>query len=178
MSVYFVANDDLVKIGFSADVKRRTDAVCTQFGPKTEYLGFMPGDRTVERHLHQRFEHLHEWGEWFRQSDDLSDFIVTVARSGYPSEEPFSAADRLQAQEERYAEEAAFFIQTYTECTFKNLSDHERQDAFTLLANTLSIPVGRLRAIHEGAVCPVTAGEYVMLRMTAESLEIEGNDDD
>lgn len=46
-----------------------------------ELLGFMRGDRSMERRLHRRFRHQRARGEWFNLSDELRTFIM---QEGHP----------------------------------------------------------------------------------------------
>lgn len=162
MSVYFIRSGDRIKIGYSNDVQRRVQAVRGSLHTDSEYLGYMAGDRKVEGHLHRRFAASREFGEWFKVSDELLEVVELLANTGYPSDESITGPERLQAQEERYAEEASYFIRQCIQ--FISALD----DPFAALADTCGIAASRLRAIYDGQVCPITAGEYVVLHMAAE----------
>lgn len=158
MSVYFIREGGFIKIGFSNDVRTRVAAIINGLRGKGDLLGFMPGGRDVEKHLHRVFDADHEYGEWFRVTAKLVSFIETACTEEPPRDERLPS-DRLQLQEERYAEEAAYFIRN-------GLADVAKSGAtFTSLERSTAIPAERLRAIYDGLICPITAGEYVVLRM-------------
>jgi len=158
MTVYFIRESDLIKIGFSANVRSRVMAIINGLRGKGELLGYMPGDRSVEKHFHQMFAADREYGEWFRVSDRLLTVISTMATLE-PQQDQMRANDRLLMQEERYAEEGAYFIRTFLE------GIPTSDDVWPKLEASTSIPGDRLRQIYDGKVCPITAGEYVVLRM-------------
>jgi len=64
--VYYLRWQDRVKIGTSAQPRRRLAAIWHH-----ELLAFEPGDRAVERARHEQFAHLREGGEWFRADPEL-----------------------------------------------------------------------------------------------------------
>jgi hypothetical protein len=158
VSVYFIREGGFIKIGYSNDVRSRVAAIINGLRGQGELLGAMPGGRDVEKHLHRVFAVDREYGEWFRVTDKLLAFIETTCVAELPAEER-KPSDRLQLQEERYAEEAAYFIRTALE----GIALHN--DTFTALERSTSIPAERLKLIYDGAICPITAGEYVVLRM-------------
>jgi hypothetical protein len=118
----------------------------------------MPGDRSVEQHLHRRFAEYREYGEWFRRTPELEAIISSLTSGEYPEDERAKASDRLMLQEERYAEEAAYFIRHWFHGITPVPSHYED------MARLTSIPAHRLEAIYLGQVCPITAGEYVVIR--------------
>ena len=78
--VYFVYSEDgKVKIGHSANIEKRFDALQTAASVKLTLALTMPGDSTLETRLHQRFAHLRESGEWFRADNELRHFIEGAA---------------------------------------------------------------------------------------------------
>lgn len=78
--IYFIQRaDGTIKIGASEDFKRRLITLKCQFGA-FKVVGIMEGDRQREQCLHRQFSHLNTGGdgkEWFRQSDELLQFIST-----------------------------------------------------------------------------------------------------
>lgn len=75
--VYFAwaPSTGLVKIGFTADVKRRM----RQIRPVVEWLADTSGGRRLEREMHERFSHLRVAGEWFKSDPELMDYIDALA---------------------------------------------------------------------------------------------------
>lgn len=166
MSVYFIREGDLIKIGYSAEVDKRAATIIKGLNGRGELLGSVPGDRSVEAYYHSLFAADREFGEWFRITDRLLAFIQTIGASLDQRERrPMKPSERLLLQEERYAEEAAYYIQTF----FKGIALGDGY-AFRRLAQSTSISTGRLEAIYSGDACPVTAGEYVVLRLCHDSL--------
>jgi hypothetical protein len=84
MSVYFARVKGYVKIGYSADPMKRMSSIAKRsrtapadVSPSDEVdpLGWIPGDRSVERRMHMSFGHLHVIGEWFWDDDAFDDFL-------------------------------------------------------------------------------------------------------
>lgn len=75
--VYFVfaTPDGPVKIGASIDPVRRLKELRRYASPAACLLGVVPGGYAQEHALHQRFQHLHAYGEWFNAAPELSDYI-------------------------------------------------------------------------------------------------------
>lgn len=78
MSVYFAHVSGYVKIGYSKNPYQRVATITTKtaikpddvtYGDKVDLLGWVPGDRVVEKSMHQKFAHLHVVGEWFWDDD-------------------------------------------------------------------------------------------------------------
>lgn len=73
MSVYFIESGPYMKIGFSNDPFERNSTVTRNgkrpddlpFDHETDLIGWIPGDRKVERRLHKQFEDIRVAGEWF-----------------------------------------------------------------------------------------------------------------
>lgn len=158
MSVYFIESSGLIKIGFSQDVRQRVGKVISELRDGGKYLGYMAGDRKVERHLHGRFAEHREYGEWFRTNIDLSNFISAAADTSFPDGEKVSAPDRIRQQEERYADECATYLRYFFDGKL-HTEDHWRE-----LSAVIGIPTHRLKSIYGGSAEYVTAGEYVVLR--------------
>lgn len=70
--VYFIERDDLIKIGWTSNLAKRSAAV----GGKV--LVAQPGDRLVERTLHRVFRNDHDHGEWFKKSPGLMSYIDSL----------------------------------------------------------------------------------------------------
>lgn len=73
--VYFIRQENLIKIGFSNDVARRRQTL-----GGGSVLATMPGDQFTERALHKKFNHLRAHGEWFRPGAELLDYIRSLRR--------------------------------------------------------------------------------------------------
>lgn len=78
--VYFIGSaDGKLKIGTSANIEKRFDALQTSASVKLTLLLTIPGGTDLEAELHRRFAHLRESGEWFQHTDELRHFIEGAA---------------------------------------------------------------------------------------------------
>ncbi|WP_082513373.1 MULTISPECIES: GIY-YIG nuclease family protein [unclassified Leifsonia] len=72
--VYYIRFGDLIKIGTSANPRRRIASL-----PHDEVLAFERGDRRLERQRHLQFAaHQMNRGEWFQVHDELLTHIATL----------------------------------------------------------------------------------------------------
>lgn len=85
MTVYFLRHADLIKIGYSSDLTTRMRSLLTAVPGKAEFLGYLPGDRDLESHLHSVFHESRFSGEWFAVSDRLLAIIETLAIKELPA---------------------------------------------------------------------------------------------
>lgn len=78
--VYYIRMNDLIKIGYAADITKRMRA----YPPNAELLAAHPGTLELEREMHQNFRsHLRRGREWFAEYPALTDHIESVrARFG------------------------------------------------------------------------------------------------
>jgi len=76
--VYFFESAGLVKIGWTKNLKGRIEGLATFSPLPCVLLGFGPGPKTREGHLHQRFAASHSHGEWFRPSEELRAAIASA----------------------------------------------------------------------------------------------------
>jgi hypothetical protein len=91
MSVYFAQKrkGGLIKIGWSRSVETRMAAV------RAKVVGAIPGERKVEKALHERFAHLRVRGEWFKPGADLLAYIDYEAQSHKPDAEAVQTGFRI-----------------------------------------------------------------------------------
>lgn len=75
---YFVRDGDVIKIGSSAQPKRRIYALQTGAARPLEILAVVNMDIADEFTTHQQFAHLRVRGEWFRAETDLLQFIDKI----------------------------------------------------------------------------------------------------
>lgn len=77
LQVYYVELAGLVKIGYTADLKRRM----TQYPPMSQLLAVEPGGLETEAQRHRQFARLRQYGpasEWFAYGDDLRAHIESL----------------------------------------------------------------------------------------------------
>jgi hypothetical protein len=67
--VYFMRRERLIKIGFSNDLRRRSEQLNATVLAKT------PGRLTEEQQMHARFAALRRHGEWFEPGPELMQLI-------------------------------------------------------------------------------------------------------
>jgi hypothetical protein len=99
--VYYLRVGEQIKIGFSADVKRRLRA----YPPGSELLAVEPGTKTLELGRHRQFvECLDAGREWFRPEAKLLEHIASVhaqhgstRRFEHSYQEPRRPQDTTQA---------------------------------------------------------------------------------
>jgi hypothetical protein len=73
--VYYIRHGDLVKIGTTANPRRRFSEIWHE-----EVLAFERGDRRVEHHRHEQFSSYRcDRTEWFRLAAPILDHVDTLA---------------------------------------------------------------------------------------------------
>lgn len=85
MSIYVLRSDNLVKIGFSDELRRRVQAIISTVPVPVEFVGHMPGDRDMEKHLHDIFGASHFSGEWFVETPTMKAFFETILIPNMPA---------------------------------------------------------------------------------------------
>jgi hypothetical protein len=99
---YFVRDGDVIKIGSSAQPKRRLYALQTGIARPLDVLAVVDMDIADEFTTHQQFAHLRVRGEWFRAEADLLQFIERIkahhaVKALAAKPEPTAMAKRLTA---------------------------------------------------------------------------------
>jgi hypothetical protein len=90
MSVYFAQVGEYVKVGYSADPIQRAHTLTRNgerpddipFGADVDLIGWIPGDRKLERALHHRFGSHWIAGEWFRMDTSAAHEIIKADPQG------------------------------------------------------------------------------------------------
>lgn len=99
MSIYVLRADRLVKIGFSEKIRSRVSAIISGSPVPVEFVGFMPGGRDLEAHLHERFSQSRFSGEWFVETDAMRDVFSILLTPGLPTLESTKQAKRRNERE-------------------------------------------------------------------------------
>ena len=75
--VYFVREGrrGRIKIGHTTDIEQRITTLQTSVSEPLRLLAAMPGDRFLERRLHDRFASYRYRGEWFEPSAAIFEFL-------------------------------------------------------------------------------------------------------
>jgi hypothetical protein len=78
--VYFIALDNLVKVGWSDNVSGRQRTLELATGRKMQLLCSVPGGLELERFLHDCFREYREQGEWFRNEGPVARALDALIR--------------------------------------------------------------------------------------------------
>lgn len=79
--VYFIQDDDLIKIGYSASPNQRLRTLQASHSQTLSLVAFFPALPEQESELHRRFQALRVAGEWFRFEDPVKTFIEEEEKS-------------------------------------------------------------------------------------------------
>ena len=85
MSIYVLRSDNLVKVGFTDDLRQRVQSIIAAVPVPVEFVGHMPGGRDVEAHLHERFAAHRFSGEWFVETDQMRAVFETILTPRLPA---------------------------------------------------------------------------------------------
>ena len=78
--VYFVGRGNAVKIGIAVNPKDRIRTLQIASPARLKLLATQEGGRKMELQLHDRFKSDHVMGEWFKMSDELKQYINSLAK--------------------------------------------------------------------------------------------------
>lgn len=87
MSIYVLRSDNLVKIGFSDNLRQRVQSIISSVPVPVEFVGHMPGGMDLEAHLHERFAAHRFSGEWFVETDDMRAAFDAILTPRLPEQE-------------------------------------------------------------------------------------------
>lgn len=76
--IYFLTDGSYIKIGYTTqDIRKRIQQLNTGSVHKIYLLGWIQGDKKIEKELHKRFSNnrVRMSGEWFAPTQDLIQFI-------------------------------------------------------------------------------------------------------
>lgn len=158
MSVYFLGHQDLVKIGFSEDVRSRFAQIKNGGATRdVSFLGYMPGDRDLEKHLHHKFSAHRAYGEWFRSTPELLAMIDAVCDKQMPSSAKVPPEKRVASIEDFFVETSADLIKAYI-----SVSGQSQDEALQTASERFNVSDGRLSEIISGGATYVTVGEFML----------------
>lgn len=81
--VYFLLSDNRVKIGFTNAGVSRLAGLTTGMSAKVDSFLLLPGTRSDEKRLHQRFTPYRQQGEWFAAARPIRLTMMRSAMAGY-----------------------------------------------------------------------------------------------
>lgn len=85
MTIYVLRSDNLVKIGFTENLRARVASIIGAIPIPVEIVGHMPGDKSVEKHFHDRFAAHHFSGEWFVCTAAMMTVFDAILTPGLPA---------------------------------------------------------------------------------------------
>lgn len=128
MSIYVLRSDNLVKIGFTENLRGRVQAIVAMVPVPVEFVGHMPGGRDLEVHLHERFRTHRFSGEWFVETENMRTAFDLLLTAGLPEAPTVKGMKR--AAEKEYASALANRIKDAAAARWPQLSIGERVSAF------------------------------------------------
>lgn len=85
--IYFIQDSEgHIKIGYSLNTKKRLQNLSTDNSSKLKLLADIPGSRSFENKLHNKFSHLKVHGEWYKSENELLLYIEEL-KNNPPIEE-------------------------------------------------------------------------------------------
>jgi hypothetical protein len=145
MSIYVLRSDNLVKIGFSDDLRHRVTAIISMVPVPVEFVGHMPGDREIEAHLHNRFQAHRFSGEWFVETKEMRLVFEVILTASLPDLPERERRDRLEQREAQKSLSSA--VQKAAKSLWPHKSAGQRVSA---LADNLGWKVSRAKDFYYG----------------------------
>jgi hypothetical protein len=174
--IYFLRRrDGLVKVGFTTNLPRRIASLSRSHGP-LDVIRVINGDRRRENAIHGALRPSNEFGEWFRDSDELRAFIAQADAGEQVGIEADDVEREWRLGEEEQAREAAEIV--------AKLIMHRRQrkgcnnvQAMDSLAQDYRLRRWFIRHLQTGK--PLTVTAYGMKRLREALLsELTAHRDD
>lgn len=100
MSIYVLRSDNLIKIGFSDDIRARVGSIVSGVPVPVEFVGHMPGGRDVEAHFHSLFDANRFSGEWFVETREMRVLFDALLIPKLPSPPPRRDSDPKRTSNE------------------------------------------------------------------------------
>lgn len=76
--IYIIHTDNKCKIGYSKHPDKRLKELQTGNSEILRILHITEGDKTKEKELHKKFEHLNICGEWFNYTKEIKDYFNII----------------------------------------------------------------------------------------------------
>lgn len=161
--IYFLRRSDgLIKIGYTARLKDRMSALSKSHGT-LEVVRVINGDRHREKRLHAQFARFHQFGEWFRDGEDLRKEIDALP-DGTVIELAGSEAERLWLEAEaKIAAEARTIIERLI-VNRRQWHGATSEQAMKALAADYGIREWMLKNIFYGRATSISAHAIEVLR--------------
>lgn len=81
--IYAISNGTDIKVGYSANVKRRLKQLNTGSAVNLYILCTFTGGRELESQIHNRFKGCRINREWFRAENELLDYLNSMSEDYY-----------------------------------------------------------------------------------------------
>lgn len=147
MSIYVLRSAELVKIGYSADLRQRVASIISSVPVPVEFVGHMPGDREVEAHLHERFAMSRFSGEWFVETDQMRQVFDAILTSKLP--EPAKTTNK-SVKRARDNSTATIVRDQLRRAAAHRFPQSSHGDRITSLADLLKWPRSRVKDVYYG----------------------------
>jgi len=133
-----------IKIGYAKDPAKRLAAIQRMSPVRLCILATIEGERQDEADLHTRFSGLRLWGEWFKPSKLLLEFVgLQIARLEKPTIEPLTAVPPKKSETDKPTSKPIII-------------QNERHYTLDELADVIRVSVRTLRRwISNGRISPV-----------------------
>lgn len=135
--VYAIGNPDgAVKIGFARNPQQRLASLRCGSQEDLRILGVLPGDRSVEAYLHQRFSAERIRGEWFKREGAVAQFVADL--QPYPDR---TRASRTRKTHRRHSPSATGRVGSFTDLI-------DKLGGYLRLSEALGLPRGTVSAMR------------------------------
>lgn len=144
MVVYVVRSAGFVKIGYSERLEIRVRALITMTPVKAELVGWMPGGRDLEAHLHERFADQRFSGEWFFETPEMAASFTTFLNPEIPERES-TPANPMRKGSDQDISEWSNKVRKHAAGCWPELTHRKRIDE---LAGVLGWNRGRVKDLY------------------------------
>ena len=159
--LYFVGNQNAIKIGFSSQVERRLRAFAIGNPGKIELLGSVRGSLEDEAALHEHLAQYRVCGEWFADCSAVRETIAkVVSYGGVPQAGLSCRRKRTRPPTDEYTEEA----QEAARIIARHYPDHD----FKPLENELCLPSGLLWTLFYRPPAQIVVSSYIAVLLAAQ----------
>lgn len=168
MSVYFIraaTTPPTIKIGYSAHVSKRVEWILRKCPEGSAFLGYLPGQRDLERHFHYLFRRQRILGEWFEESEDLLRLIADYTIKHMPGKEYATMADKLRHIDLTLAREAS---DTLSEIVIDMGQGTATSEVVKHLAPAMGLTEARFLAILNCEIDSLTGAEHAQISIARQ----------
>ncbi|MDK4703879.1 GIY-YIG nuclease family protein [Rhizobium sp. CNPSo 4062] len=147
MSIYVLRSAELVKIGYSADLRQRVSSIIASIPVPVEFVGHMPGDRDLEAHLHERFAATRFSGEWFVETDEMRQVFAVILTPKLPETKKITSGSIKRARDHSAV---SVMQEQLRRAAAHRFPESSHGDRITSLADLLKWPRSRVKDVYYG----------------------------